>query len=238
MLRFSSQSISSLLSLFEEYLLFVDVGRFANLLSMEVILDAKLLDEYYQNEGTIFGVNLLDVYGSDAKIVSYAKVCRGEDAKQEYSIDEQKKLLNFLAARKHLTPFEFGGLVIQVRCPIFVARQMERYRTATILERSLRSQKPLVYEKYNEKSEVLISSRKRYKELVDKGYSREIARRVLTLSENTQFVWKNDLRNIFHFLEERLSPEAEIEIRWIAKVIEYLVREKFPLSYGAWKANK
>lgn len=40
-----------------------------------------------------------------------------------------EKLLRYLYENKHATPFEFGGLVIEVQAPIFVFREWHRHRT-------------------------------------------------------------------------------------------------------------
>lgn len=48
------------------------------------------------------------------------------------------KLLNFLWKNQHYTPFEFCGMVIEVRAPIFVFREWHRHRTQSYNEMSAR----------------------------------------------------------------------------------------------------
>lgn len=52
--------------------------------------------------------------------------------------DEDAKLLRFLYANGHATPFEFAGLVIEVQAPIFVFREWHRHRTQSYNEMSAR----------------------------------------------------------------------------------------------------
>lgn len=49
-----------------------------------------------------------------------------------------EKLLRFLSENRHDTPFEFGGLVIEVQAPIFVFREWHRHRTQSYNEMSAR----------------------------------------------------------------------------------------------------
>lgn len=49
-----------------------------------------------------------------------------------------EKLLRFLWENKHVTPFEFCGLTIEVQAPIFVFREWHRHRTQSYTEASAR----------------------------------------------------------------------------------------------------
>jgi thymidylate synthase (FAD) len=51
---------------------------------------------------------------------------------------EDEKLLKFLWENKHLTPFEMGGLILEVQAPIFVFREWHRHRTQSYNELSAR----------------------------------------------------------------------------------------------------
>ena len=48
------------------------------------------------------------------------------------------KLLRYLYANKHMTPFEMAGMVIEVQAPIFVFREWHRHRTQSYNELSAR----------------------------------------------------------------------------------------------------
>lgn len=49
-----------------------------------------------------------------------------------------ERLLRFMYEHHHATPFEFGGLVIEVKAPIFVFREWHRHRTQSYSEASAR----------------------------------------------------------------------------------------------------
>lgn len=52
--------------------------------------------------------------------------------------DTDAKLLKYLYGNRHDTPFEFAGLIIEVRAPIFVFREWHRHRTQSYNEMSAR----------------------------------------------------------------------------------------------------
>ena len=67
----------------------------------------------------------------------------------------------------------------------------------------------------------------------DAPLARELARINLTLGYYTQWYWKIDLHNLFHFVQLRADPHAQEEIRVYARVIGDVVRRWVP---AAWEA--
>jgi thymidylate synthase (FAD) len=66
------------------------------------------------------------------------------------------------------------------------------------------------------------------------GLARELARMNLTLNTYTQWYWKTDLHNLFHFLRLRTDSHAQYEIRVYAEEMLKLVAAWVPLSYKAF----
>jgi thymidylate synthase (FAD) len=58
-----------------------------------------------------------------------------------------------------------------------------------------------------------------YTALVEGGLAKELARVNLPLSLYTELYWQMDLHNLFHFIELRIHPHAQKEIRDYAKVL-------------------
>jgi thymidylate synthase (FAD) len=109
-------------------------------------------------------VNLVEGWGSDESIIEAARMSTGkgfngwgpkhkEDcpAKDDPSKlwdhcicssprgeEGDEKLLRYLYNNKHATPFEMGGLVIEVKAPIFIFREWHRHRTQSYNEMSAR----------------------------------------------------------------------------------------------------
>ncbi|PKP85201.1 MAG: thymidylate synthase (FAD) [Alphaproteobacteria bacterium HGW-Alphaproteobacteria-2] len=67
------------------------------------------------------------------------------------------------------------------------------------------------------------------------GLARELARMNLPASIYTQWYWKTDLHNLFHFLHLRADAHAQYEIRVYAETIARLVADWVPLAWGAYQ---
>ncbi len=67
------------------------------------------------------------------------------------------------------------------------------------------------------------------------GLARELARMNLPASIYTQWYWKVDLYNLFHFLRLRADAHAQYEIRAYAEVMCAIVRDWVPLAYAAFE---
>lgn len=79
------------------------------------------------------------------------------------------------------------------------------------------------------------SAFKLYNTYLETEVSREQARIVLPLSTYTEWYWKIDLHNLFHFLKLRLDPHAQYEIRVYAEAIAKITKELFPIAYEAFE---
>jgi thymidylate synthase (FAD) len=73
-----------------------------------------------------------------------------------------------------------------------------------------------------------------YQWMVQEDVARELARIDLPLSTYTQWYWKIDLHNLFHFLRLRADPHAQWEIQEFARVMAGMLKRVAPLSYEAW----
>ncbi len=76
-----------------------------------------------------------------------------------------------------------------------------------------------------------------YEEMLDEtgpSLARELARMNLTLNTYTQWYWKTDLHNLFHFLRLRADAHAQYEIRVYAEAMLETVKAWVPLSYAAF----
>ncbi|MBI4182867.1 MAG: FAD-dependent thymidylate synthase [Proteobacteria bacterium] len=67
------------------------------------------------------------------------------------------------------------------------------------------------------------------------GLARELARMNLTLATYTQWYWKIDLHNLFHFLSLRADPHAQYEIRAYASAMMETVKRWVPLAFAAFE---
>lgn len=67
------------------------------------------------------------------------------------------------------------------------------------------------------------------------GLARELARMNLPANIYTQWYWKVDLHNLFHFLRLRADAHAQYEIRVYAEAIAACVKDWVPLAFAAFE---
>jgi thymidylate synthase (FAD) len=79
------------------------------------------------------------------------------------------------------------------------------------------------------------SAFKGYQEMLEYNIARELARINLPLSLYTQWYWKIDLHNLFHFLKLRMDKHAQYEIRVYAEKMAEIVKAVVPVAYEAFE---
>ena len=198
---------------------------------------------------------------ADFAIVQSARVSYGQGTKQ---VSEDRGLVRYLMRHRHSTPFEMVELKFHVVMPIFVARQWIRHRTANVNEYSARysivpdrfyrpsvedirqqsasnrqgGDAPVDVGTAEEFLRLLDRAEENYAEylkLTEKGLAREIARAALPVSVYTEWYWKCDLHNLFHFLSLRMDPHAQVEIQDYARAMYRLLRPIAPVACEAFE---
>lgn len=209
-------------------------------------------------------VRLVDVMGDDTSIIQAARVSYGKGTK---TVREDKALIHYLLSHKHTSPFEMVEFKFHCKMPIFVARQWIRHRTASVNEISGRysemkdefyvpelgkvnaqskdnkqgrgdeldsTVQQLIIDSMSEEQRDLYDG---YQEYLDKGVAKELARVNLPLSLYTEWYWKIDLHNLFHFLKLRLDPHAQYEIRVFAEAMYEIVKQCCPIAAEAFEEH-
>jgi thymidylate synthase (FAD) len=197
---------------------------------------------------------------ADFAIVQAARVSYGAGTKH---VNEDRGLIRYLARHRHSTPYEMVEFKFHHVMPIFVARQWIRHRTANVNEYSARysvvqdrfyhpsienirkqsttnrqgGDEPIDALTAQEFLDHLSAVEKQYEDyerLMEKGVTRELARIALPVSVYTEWYWKCDLHNIFHFLSLRMDPHAQQEIRDYANAMFALIQPIVPIAAEAF----
>jgi thymidylate synthase (FAD) len=197
---------------------------------------------------------------ADFAIVQAARVSYGAGTKQ---VNEDRGLIRYLARHRHTTPFEMVEFKFHHVMPIFIARQWIRHRTANVNEYSARysvvqdrfyhpaienvrkqsasnrqgGDEPMDQVTAQEFLDYLTKVEQAYQEyqrLMDKGVAREIARIGLPVNVYTEWYWKIDLHNLFHFLSLRMDAHAQQEIRDYATAMYALIQPIVPIAAEAF----
>lgn len=198
---------------------------------------------------------------ADFAIVQAARVSYGEGTKQ---LSEDRGLIRYLMRHRHTTPLEMVEFKFHCVMPIFIARQWIRHRTANVNEYSARYSvvkdrfyRPSVegvrqqsktnrqggegpadvstaedFLRYLEETEA--AQYAGYEKALEGGIARELARIGLPFSVYTEWYWKIDLHNLFHFLSLRMDAHAQKEIRDYADAMFALIQPVVPLACEAF----
>jgi thymidylate synthase (FAD) len=193
---------------------------------------------------------------ADFAIVQAARVSYGQGTKQ---VNEDRGLIRYLARHRHTTPFEMVEFKFHCVMPIFIARQWIRHRTANVNEYSarysvvqdrfykptkdyIRKQSAANRQGGEEPLDDMTAGEflgwldrmeaqyEQYEKLIEKGVARELARIALPVSVYTEWYWKIDLHNLFHFLSLRMDPHAQAEIRDYANAMFALIQPVVPIA--------
>ena len=206
-------------------------------------------------------VRVIDYMGDDSSILEMAKM--SYDAGTQVTPDE-RTLLRYLFRHKHTSPTEGCELKLHLKMPIFIARQWIRHRMASLneisgrysilkdeffvpspedIKKQSKSNKQGRGEEFTEAAQnelrAIIDACsgmafEAYDELLSEDTAKETARIILPLNTYTEFYWKIDLHNLLHFLELRMHPHAQKEIRDYADQIFELLKGWVPYTAEAF----
>jgi thymidylate synthase (FAD) len=178
----------------------------------------------------------------------------GMDMERSYEVE--MKLNHYLLKNKHMTPFESIEVWLEMKLPIFVARQFVRHRTAALNEVSGRyvtlPQEWYIPEivggtakdkKQGQEDNLPFHVQSWFKTQLDttcndsyelytvaiaNGVAPEHARLFLHVNHYTHWLWKQDLRNMLGFLVLRDHSHAQIEAQMYAQAITKLLEPQIP----------
>lgn len=92
-----------------------------------------------------------------------------------------------------------------------------------------------IYRLYMKQMELAEEMYKNYEEIISFGGGREQARFYLPCGTYTRMYWTMDLHNLMHFLELRLAPDAQYEVRVYAEAILKLIEPLVPTVFRAFR---
>ena len=182
------------------------------------------------------------------------KMARVSNPRNEDNWDTGPKLLRYLIAHRHWSPFQLCGMCVRIETERDIAAQILRHRSFCFQEYSSRyaqmpppaSIKLRRQDHSNRQSshddlpedvvrhfQRLIDSQLRniyltYEEMLAAGVAKECARRILPLCTPTTLYMQGELRSWIHYLQLRTSPDTQLEHRLIAEQIRSIFTTQFP----------
>lgn len=177
-------------------------------------------------------VKLIDSMASDIAVTRAAQVSvKGENNPET----DTPRLINYLMSSRHGSPFEHTAMTFFVAAPIFVFREWQRHRIASINEMSGRYTKlrPVFYTPAEDRNLINVGTSAKpefapgnaaqmafvkagdkkvfqtawdaYEARIDEGIANEIARTVLPVAVYSEMYWTVNARSLMNFLSLRKS---------------------------------
>lgn len=81
------------------------------------------------------------------------------------------------------------------------------------------------------------AAEKAYRDMIQMGIAKELARSVLPVGQYTEFIWTVNARSLINFLSLRNDENAQFEIAEYAKEIEDMFSNILPITYKSWVDN-
>lgn len=205
-------------------------------------------------------VTLVDIMGSDKTVADSARVSFDKTA-DNYSEDQNERLINYLAKHNHWSPFSHCFLQFRVKAPIFIARQLQKHAVGLAwneISRRYVDFEPEFYvpETWRSRPEGSVKqgsgdaheesywwkkdyeyylghAEMFYNAMINRGVAPEQARMVLPQSMYTEWYWSGSLYAFARICKQRLDSTAQKESGEIAQQISEECEKHFPVS---WKA--
>lgn len=208
-------------------------------------------------------VEYIDHMGSDLTVVNAARVSFDKHHKE--FLDNDIKLIQYLAAHKHENPTFHPQITLRETVPIFIARQRFKHTVGftynEVSRRYVDSEPEFFIPEYwrqrapnkkqgsidkaieNNKSiqqryeAFLNQSLSLYKGMLDIGVAPEQARMILPQSMMTSYYVTGSLGAFIRAFNLRSSPDAQQEIFELAGHWKYIIEPLFPVTWEAFTTH-
>ena len=210
-------------------------------------------------------VTLINSMGTDQTVVDAARVSFAKKA-ENYTEDQNEKLIGYLARHNHWTPFGHAQATFHIEAPVFVARQLVKHQVGLVWNEVSRryvddtprffsppSWRPRAPDKKqgSDKHDMIPDMRqawkiyesaihnisKTYAILLEMGIAPEQARMVLPQSMMTEWYWTGSLAAWSRVCRLRISDDAQAETEKVAQDISREMKHLFPISWAALEKN-
>ena len=211
-------------------------------------------------------IRLVDHMGSDLSVVRSARTSYDAEWRTGEDGGKDEKLINYLIKNKHTSPLESVTFTFDVKAPIFVFRQWHRHRTQSISEVSGRyaelpeefyvpdpeqittqssTNKQMRTDQVHKHADHFANvmraananSFRTYKQMIEDGVPRELARTVLPLATYSHMFTTMNLLNLLKFIGLRSHSHAQYEIRVYADAMLESIEPIVPMIVKAYREH-
>ena len=202
-------------------------------------------------------VSYVDHMGSDSSVVDAARVSFDKIA-DNYTEEQNKKLISYLANHNHWSPFAHTSISLRIKAPIFLGRQLAKHQVGGAwneVSRRYVDSEPEFYfpsayrlraeNKKQGSSDVEVDlnksiacprsltllALKQYELLLKAEVCPEQARMILPQNTMTEWIWTGSVYFFSRVCNLRLDPHAQLEVQEVAKLISDTIRPLYPESW-------
>lgn len=205
-------------------------------------------------------VELINSMGSDKSVVQAARVSFAAD-KEVRSIEQDAKLINYLAKHNHFTPFCHTAITLRMTAPIPIRTQCFKHKVGFVENEESRryisstpdyfvpewregvenkkqgSGKKLDHKRQRDEDVTYICHMENaiysYEDALARGICEEQARLYLPQGCVVNWYWTGSLAAFARMVKQRTDSHAQVEIQELAKMISKVIQPLYPVS---WKA--
>lgn len=207
------------------------------------------------------GVELISVMGNDDAVCDAARVSFDKKA-GSFSVDQNNKLIKYLAKHDHWSPFAHCFAKFRFRAPLFIARQFQKHtvgfawnemsrryvdsdptffvphswrkRPANMKQGSVLEDQTLLRD---DLLDAYLSQMKEhvrdYRSMVGEGVCPEQVRMLMPQAMMTEWIWSGSLMAWARFCKLRNDEHAQYECWQYAEDVSHHMLSYFPLSWNA-----
>ena len=204
-------------------------------------------------------VEHIDHMGNDDSVVNAARVSFAKQADQ-YTADQNARLIKYLARHNHWTPFAHAFVTLRFKAPIAIHAQCVKHQIGfamNTVSRRYVSDKPEFFmpdfrlapegsvkqgsgEVHPDSAhwqvnyeDLMNKAVDLYLMMIDGDVAPEQARFVLPQGVMTEWVWSGSLQAWARFYTQRIDPHAQQEIQFLAQEVDKIVGALYPVAWDA-----
>ena len=204
-------------------------------------------------------VEHIDHMGNDDSVVNAARVSFAKQADQ-YTADQNARLIKYLARHNHWTPFAHAFVTLRFKAPIAIHAQCVKHQIGfamNTVSRRYVSDKPELFipdfrlapegsvkqgsgEVHPDNAhwqvnyeDLMNKAVDLYLMMIDGDVAPEQARFVLPQGVMTEWVWSGSLQAWARFYTQRIDPHAQQEIQFLAQEVDKIVGALYPVAWDA-----
>jgi thymidylate synthase (FAD) len=204
--------------------------------------------------------------GSDTQVAMAARVSFAND-KDTRSIEDNTKLIKYLAKHAHWSPFAHTSVTLRMKAPIPIRTQCMKHAVGFIINEESRRYISGTPEYFIPTFRTQADNKKQgsggtispevntfilneiynpamkyaletYESLLEEGVAEEQARFVLPQGCMVNWYWTGSLAAFSRFYSQRTDSHAQLEIQQLAKMVGDIIQPLYPISWAALTGDK